>query len=321
MGRHAIFHILKAHKIRGPILVPVYLCQSAIEALALLNIEAIFYDIDLQDLNASVSSIILLSKKNKCEAVLVASMYGNPADLINIEKFCARSGIKLIDDAAQSFGASLEGRFVGTFGNAGLFSFAPGKPTAGHIGAFFWSDSKVEIERTKNDFCHLLAYLDFKFNRLNKSWFGLIVAPLKRIFMRLIDISNDDISVFEKKILGGIMWELLEGKYSYRKMWTNEFYLKFSNNSYFRIIKSARGEASPHKLVVVCNDRPTAISMINHLKKNGVYVLNGYMPLTTNLNNLPNMEEINGCIVEMPIEDSSHKMEYLFDLIHNFIKQ
>jgi len=95
-------------------------------------------------------------------------MYGNPANLIEIEKFCKKKRIKLIDNAAQSFGAKLDGRFVGPFGAAGFISFSPGKPAAGHMGSFFWSSNeKYNFIRTSNVLFHYISYLDFYFNRLN----------------------------------------------------------------------------------------------------------------------------------------------------------
>jgi len=135
-GRASIYQILKPLNITQ-ILVPVYICETVLVPLKKLNIKPIFYDLDIDDLNPSLESIEKLSKKYDVKAVLVASIYGNPANLVEIEKYCFKNNIFLIDDAAQSFGAKLDGRLVGTFGDAGFFSFSPGKPTAGHMGSFF----------------------------------------------------------------------------------------------------------------------------------------------------------------------------------------
>ena len=81
----------------------------------------------------------MLGKLHGVSAVLVVSMYGNPADYHRIERICKQNKWFMIDDAAQSMGAELDGKPVGTFGNAGFYSFSPGKPTAGPMGAFYWS--------------------------------------------------------------------------------------------------------------------------------------------------------------------------------------
>lgn len=151
MGRFALYQVLISLNVRGPLLLPVYACESLLWATKKLNIEVIFYDVDITDLNADLDSIKKLSKKFNCEALLVASMYGNPANLIEIEQYCFDNQIILIDDAAQSFSATLNNRPVGSFGDAGFFSFSPGKPAASHMGAFFWS-KKMFISTEPNIF-------------------------------------------------------------------------------------------------------------------------------------------------------------------------
>jgi dTDP-4-amino-4,6-dideoxygalactose transaminase len=60
-------------------------------------------------------------------AVVSANLYGLPNDLAAIESICRERGVYFLDDAAQALGASLENRPVGTFGDAGLYSFDKGK--------------------------------------------------------------------------------------------------------------------------------------------------------------------------------------------------
>lgn len=325
-GRHALFHLLKSLNIRGPLLLPAYLCESVLEPVRHLGIEVVFYDLNLADLNASLESIDFLAKKFNCDAVLVASMYGNPADLTRIEHYCAETGLILIDDAAQSFGSVLDGRLVGTFGNGGFFSFSPGKPTAGHMGAFLWSEKKISIKRRRHDLYHRLAYYDFYFTRLhryrlNQYKFGRLFSLLRRVLGRVVDVTDDDISNFENKILGGILKTQLSGGFGFRQKWGAEFISRFAVNNHFRVIHSVRGDARPHKLVTLCNDANTAKAMIKFLDERGIFALNGYRSLTDNFKYLPNLEKINGCVVEMPIEDDEVKMNYLFKILTEFINK
>lgn len=323
MGRHALFHLLKSLSIHGPLLLPAYLCESVLEPARRLGIEVVFYDLDLADLNASLESIDFLAKKYNCDAVLVASMYGNPADLTRIERYCAETGLVLIDDAAQSFGSALDGRPVVTFGNGGFFSFSPGKPTAGHMGAFLWSEKEISIKPTRHDLYHRLAYYDFYFNRLyryrfNQYKFGRLFSLLRRVLGRVVDVTDDDISNFENEILGGILKNQLSGGFGFRQKWAAEFISRFAVNNHFRVIHSVRGDARPHKLVALCNDANTAKAIIKFLAERGIFALNGYGPLTDNFQYLPNLERIKGCVVEMPIEDNETKMNYLFDTLTEF---
>ena len=324
MGRHALFHLLKSLSIRGPLMLPAYLCESVLEATRRLGIEVVFYDLEPTDLNASLESIDFLARKFSCEAVLVASMYGNPADLTRIESYCAETGILLIDDAAQSFGSTLDGRLIGAFGNGGFFSFSPGKPTAGHMGAFFWSEKKIHITRTRHDLYHRLVYYDYYFNRLyryqfRKYKFGRLFSKLRRSLGSVLDVRDDDISNFEIEILGGILKTQLIDGFSFRKKWSSEFASKFVTSDYFRVIHSLRGDARPHKLVALCKDESTAKDMLLYLDERGIFALNGYRPLTRDFQYLPNLKKVTGCVVELPIEDSETRMKFLLDAVTEFV--
>jgi dTDP-4-amino-4,6-dideoxygalactose transaminase len=147
-GRSALYHILLANPSWRKILVPTYVCASVLIPLRKAGVEPVFFDVDPQDLNGDLESLEQFATRGGVSAVLLPSMYGNPAELQRAQALCSSLGLFLIDDAAQSFGASLDGQPVGTFGNAGFFSCSPGKPLAGHMGAFYWADQPPVIKRT-----------------------------------------------------------------------------------------------------------------------------------------------------------------------------
>lgn len=68
----------------------------------------------------------------KTKAILVVHLYGMPAEMDKIVSLCKRYNIKLVEDCAQSHGASYNGKMTGTFGDIGCFSFYPSK----NLGAF-----------------------------------------------------------------------------------------------------------------------------------------------------------------------------------------
>ena len=316
-GRISLYHILKPLNI-DKILVPIYICSTILEPLKKLNIKPIFYDLEIEDLNASLESIDYLSRKHNVTTVLIASMYGNPANMFEIEKYCKENNIFMIDDAAQSFGSKLNHKDVGTFGNAGFFSFSPGKPTAGHMGSFYWSDINSEIIRTKNCFAHYVRWLFFYLTRYKvyetPSFVKKIVTLLYLFTDKYINLYNDNICEFEKSILGGILNE----KYEFRQKYHNKFVKKFSSNIYFKVIKSLRGNPNNHKFVICCNTEDIAKKFIAHMNKKNICVLNGYTLLSSNLENLKNAKIIEKKIVEMPIEDCHKRMNYLFTKVEEF---
>jgi len=57
------------------------------------------------------------------KALIVTHLYGQCADMRRITEICRRHGIVVIEDAAESLGAALEGRHTGTWGDFGIYSF------------------------------------------------------------------------------------------------------------------------------------------------------------------------------------------------------
>jgi len=324
MGRYALYHILKSLNIKGKILIPAYICHTILWPLDVLNIEPVFYDVDPRDLNANIDSIKELLQYHQIQALLVASMYGNPADLPALEALCAQYDIDLIDDAAQSFGAFLDDRPIGSYGQAGFFALSPGKPTAGHMGAFFWTvNEDYAIPRTSNAWAHFLTYLDFYFNRLyiyrTKSYkFFKALEIGKRCLQRFVDFRDDEIAPFEKNIIGGIINDCLTGNFSFRQYYMEQFCQEFSNNDFFRIIKAVRGKPHNHKLVLILSSCELVQELEKHLSENKIFFLKGYSLLTNQLDYLPNCRNIDGRIIELPIENDDKKMRYLFKVLHKF---
>jgi dTDP-4-amino-4,6-dideoxygalactose transaminase len=321
-GRSSIYHILKDLNIKK-ILIPIYICQTVLEPLKKLKMEPIFYDIDIKDLNFSLESIKVLSKKYNIKVILIASMYGNPADLVEIEKYCKENNIYLIDDAAQSFGAMLDNRYIGTFGNAGFFSFSPGKPTAGHMGSFFWADRNININRSKHCFTHYLRYLNFNVNRYNiykttNIFYKNILIYLNLILTKFIDIKDDDICNFEKEIIGGILNSNLYNKFNFRQNYFYKFTDLFNDNKFFNVLKNIRGQSNNHKFILIFYTQECAKSFLNYMNENNIYVSNGYSLLTNKLDSLQNAKSIDKMVVEIPIEDDEDKMSYLFKKVEEF---
>lgn len=324
-GRYALMHILQSYPEIDSILLPTYLCDSVLNTVEQLGIKYDFYDLDSSDLNANLDSIKVMVDKTDAKAVIVASMYGNPANLFEIEQFCKNRNIFLIDDAAQSFGAELDGKPVGSFGDAGFFSFSPGKPTSGHMGSFFWTQNKsYKITYKHHKIVHRVAFWDFYFNRLNiykykRYHIFVLLKYLNIVLFKICNLSNDTYEDFEIKILGGILKSLRSGNFDFRQRYFDEFTDYFKANSLFKVIRAKRGKPNNHKIIIRCINRTVATEMVQYCLKNNVYASNGYILLTDNFESLPVSREIDGCIVELPIENNEKKMNYLVITVNEFI--
>ena len=82
----------------------------------------VFADIDRPSCNISVESVEPLLHGNT-GAVLVTHLHGVAAPIQEIIALCNAKGVPVIEDAAQAFGARVDGKRLGTFADAGVYSF------------------------------------------------------------------------------------------------------------------------------------------------------------------------------------------------------
>jgi dTDP-4-amino-4,6-dideoxygalactose transaminase len=100
-------------------------------AIARLGARPVFVDIDRGTFNLDARAIAPVMT-SKTKAILPVHLFGQSADLAPILEISERSGVPVIEDAAQAIGACYRGRSVGGIGTIGCFSFFPTK----NLGAF-----------------------------------------------------------------------------------------------------------------------------------------------------------------------------------------
>lgn len=91
----------------------------------------------------------LIKYKGKVKAVIVAELYGTPAKNDEIENLCKQYGVPLIEDAAESLGASYKGRMAGALGDINVISFNGNKIITGTSGGMLLSDDKSLIDHAR----------------------------------------------------------------------------------------------------------------------------------------------------------------------------
>ncbi|MBI4712422.1 MAG: DegT/DnrJ/EryC1/StrS family aminotransferase [Planctomycetes bacterium] len=126
-------------------IIPSYVCPAVLNAVNYTGAKAVLADID-ESFNLCPDST---QRKitGRTKAIIVPHLFGIPAQ---IDKFM-KLGVPVIEDCAQSIGATYNGKKVGTFGHAAIFSFYATKmlTTAGHGGAVASNDTKF-ILRIRN---------------------------------------------------------------------------------------------------------------------------------------------------------------------------
>lgn len=101
------------------------------EAIAYCGATPVFVDIDGRSFNIDPAAIEG-AVNERTRAILPVHLFGQPADMVAIEKVAKDHELLVIEDCAQSFGASIDGRQTGSFGLAGCFSFFPSKNLGGY---------------------------------------------------------------------------------------------------------------------------------------------------------------------------------------------
>ncbi|MBB6447152.1 DegT/DnrJ/EryC1/StrS family aminotransferase [Bacillus benzoevorans] len=106
----------------------------------------IFADIDETTMNISAESIEhILQEQEGIKAILIVHLFGQSCNMDKIKEIASRYQLLLIEDCAQASGAEWKGRKLGTFGDAGAFSFYPTKNmTTAEGGMVVFKDEKAE---------------------------------------------------------------------------------------------------------------------------------------------------------------------------------
>jgi UDP-2-acetamido-2-deoxy-ribo-hexuluronate aminotransferase len=114
------------------------------EVIVLLGAKPVFVDIEPDTCNINAA---LIEEKitAKTKAIMPVSLYGQPADMDDINAIIAKYNIPVIEDAAQSFGAEYKGKKSCNLSTIGCTSFFPSKPLGcyGDGGAIFTSDDAI----------------------------------------------------------------------------------------------------------------------------------------------------------------------------------
>ncbi|MCD7747072.1 MAG: DegT/DnrJ/EryC1/StrS family aminotransferase, partial [Firmicutes bacterium] len=83
------------------------------------------------------------------KVVVVAHLYGTPGKIDEIKAICDRHGAALVEDAAESLGATYKGKMTGSFGTVGICSYNGNKVITGSSGGCLLTDDKAVYEKVK----------------------------------------------------------------------------------------------------------------------------------------------------------------------------
>ena len=126
------------------VITPGFTYIATAETVAVLGAKPVYVDIDPRTYNLD-AALLEAAITPRTKAIIPVSLYGQCPDFDTINAIAAKHGIPVIEDAAQSFGATYKGRKSGNLSTISCTSFFPSKPLGcyGDGGAIFTNDDEL----------------------------------------------------------------------------------------------------------------------------------------------------------------------------------
>ena len=121
-GHMALEMVLQALRLEGEVITTPFTFASTTHAIVRNGLVPVFCDINPIDYTIDVTKIEALITERTC-AIVPVHVYGNICNVEEIQKIADKYHLKVIYDAAHTFGETYKGEGVGTFGDASMFSF------------------------------------------------------------------------------------------------------------------------------------------------------------------------------------------------------
>lgn len=130
---------------KDEIIMPTYVCLALLNAVNYLGARPVLCDVDEEDFNISVKEVKKkISRRTK--VIIVPHMFGSPAEIDKLIKF----KIPVIEDCANSVGATFKNKKVGSWGRLSAFSFYATKMLTSIEGGMVSSNSLSLLEKIKD---------------------------------------------------------------------------------------------------------------------------------------------------------------------------
>lgn len=121
-GHMALELSLQAMNLQGEVITTPFTFASTTHAIVRNGLEPVFCDIDPETYTMDVTQIERLITDRTC-AILPVHVYGNVCNIEEIERIAHKYELKVLYDAAHTFGETYKGQGIGNFGDASCFSF------------------------------------------------------------------------------------------------------------------------------------------------------------------------------------------------------
>lgn len=151
-GHMALELSMQAMNLQGEVITTPFTFASTTHAIVRNGLEPVFCDINDEDFTIDTSKIEELITDRTC-AIVPVHVYGNVCNVEEIERIAKKYDLKVIYDAAHTFGVTYKGKGIGSFGDASCFSFHATKvfnSIEGGAVCFKNQDFGLDLYRLKN---------------------------------------------------------------------------------------------------------------------------------------------------------------------------
>ena len=243
------------------------------------------YNIDCEKLEIAINKVIN-DGKLKPKAIIPVDLFGLPARYRLIDKIAKKYSLKVIEDAAQSFGGSIKDSKVGNFGDVAATSFYPAKPLGcyGDGGAIFTNDDNLAEE------CKAIRIHGTKKDKYNSETIGLngrLDSIQAAVLLEKLSIFDEELEMRNK---------------------VNSYYRKYLNNAQYH----PKGYQSAHALFSIVlgsnNKRDNLIDRLSQKKipcviyyKFPIHLMKAFQYLGYQKESLPISENLSHSIISLPM--------------------
>ena len=305
-GTDALQIALMANKIKqgDEIITVSNTAVPTVSAIVSCNAKPIFVDVNENDF--LINCDLIESKINKkTKAIIPVNLYGQSADYDKINKIAKKYRLKVIEDCAQSTGATYKGKPSGSFGDAAAFSFYPTK----NLGAY--GDGGMIVTNKKN------LYLESK--KLRKYGMSKLYYSEKHgINSRLDEVQAIILNYKLAKLNSDIKKRRRIAKIYYDNINCSDLLLPSENKKNF------------HAYYVFVVRHKKRKEVMNYLKKNGIFCnisypfpihnMRGYKNQFHRVKDLKITEKLSKEIFSLPMypELNDKKLEKVINIINKF---
>jgi dTDP-4-amino-4,6-dideoxygalactose transaminase len=204
-GTVALHSVLAALKLKqgDEVIVPSFTFISTANSVIFTGAKPVFADIDEYTFNMSPDDV---NEKisNRTRAIIPVHYGGQAADMKQLCEIADDNNLLMIEDAAEAHGATYHDRKVGTFGNAGMFSFTPTKNiTTGEGGIITTNDKKLSgnLRLLKNHgqsspYHHIILGYNYRMTEMQAA---IGIEQLKKLNL-IIDLKQKNQEYLTKKL-------------------------------------------------------------------------------------------------------------------------